>query len=209
MIADKVIPSILLFLLSTIVAQTAVPEKAINVNPIEVGSEAPDPEVMRPSGKKVKLSEVIRGKPTVLIFYRGGWCPYCSRQLEGLDQVERELASLGYRTIALSADSPEKVSAAKAQSNSAYALLSDSEMEAARAYGLAFKVDREGYERLLGFGINLEEASGETHHLLPVPAVFLIDEKGIVSFRYFNPDYRVRLSTTELLKAARRSRGHS
>lgn len=56
-------------------------------------------------------------------------------------------------------------------------------------------------EQYKGYGINLEEAAGEAHHLLPVPAVFVITE-GIIRFQYANPDYKVRLQPDVLLAAA-------
>ncbi len=82
-------------------------------------------------------------------------------------------------------------------------LLSDSRTDAARAYGIAFHVDDATVERYRGYGIDLEEASGETHHVLPVPSVFLIDAEGVVRWRYSNPDYRVRPDNESLLAAAR------
>jgi peroxiredoxin len=76
-------------------------------------------------------------------------------------------------------------------------------MEAAKAFGLAFRVDDKGYQRLSGYGIDLEAASGEKHHLLPVPAVYLVGKDGIVQFQYVNPNYRVRLTPEVLLAAAK------
>ena len=76
-------------------------------------------------------------------------------------------------------------------------------MNAAKAFGLAFRVPDETVERYKGFGIDLEQASGEEHHLLPVPAVYVIDEEAKVSFQYVNPDYRVRIPAKLVLEAAR------
>jgi hypothetical protein len=76
-------------------------------------------------------------------------------------------------------------------------------MAAAKAFGLAFRVDDELYERYKGFNIDLENASGETHHLLPVPAVLIIGKDGRIRFQYVNPDYKIRLDAQVLLAAAR------
>ena len=70
-------------------------------------------------------------------------------------------------------------------------------------YGMGLMPD-EQLKRLRGFGIDLEEESGADHHLLPVPSVFLIDQEGVIRFRYFNPDYKVRIDNARLLEAARR-----
>ena len=62
----------------------------------------------------------------------------------------------------------------------------------------------EQLKRMRTFGVDLEEESGADHHLLPVPSVFLIDREGMIRFRYFNPDYKVRIDNDRLLEAARR-----
>ena len=87
-----------------------------------------------------------------------------------------------------------------------YILLSDSELAAARALGVAYRVDEETFGKLQGYGIDLEEASGQDHHLLPVPSVFLIDRKGSIRFVYVNPDYTQRIDPETLLAAARAAR---
>ena len=84
-----------------------------------------------------------------------------------------------------------------------YVLLSDSEMAASRAFGIAYRVDEETLAALKKWGIDLAQASGQTHHLLPVPAVFLIGKQGTIRFSYVNPNYRVRLGPDVLLAAAK------
>lgn len=83
-----------------------------------------------------------------------------------------------------------------------WTVLSDAEARAALAFGLAFRVDDPTVERYKAFGIDLESASGQAHHLLPVPAVFIVDESGKIEFQYVNPDYRVRVPAEVLLAAA-------
>lgn len=51
------------------------------------------------------------------------------------------------------------------------------------------------------FYIDHEAASGENHHLLPVPAVFIGGTDDVIAFFYANPDYKVRLAPEVLLAA--------
>lgn len=110
---------------------------------------------------------------------------------------------MGVRLIALSADRPEKLRDFRNAENLGYDLYSDARLEAARAFGLAWQVGDAELERLRGFGIDLEDASGETHHQLPVPAVYLVDAERVVRFRYYDADYKVRLGAATLLDEAR------
>ena len=73
-------------------------------------------------------------------------------------------------------------------------------MTAAKAFGLAFEVDEKTREQLKGFGIDLVEASGKEHYLLPVPAVFVVNQAGKITYVFAEEDYRVRLEPEALLK---------
>jgi peroxiredoxin len=182
---------------------TDVADNATLVKPLHVGAAAPAVMLRRADGTSFAFRPDKLDQPVVLIFYRGGWCPYCNTHLGELHKVEKPLRELGYRLLFFSADKPELLYSSLKDPSIQYTLLSDSKMTAARAYGVAFRVDDATLERYQRFGIDLEKTSGETHHQLPVPAVFVIDTQGIVRFVHANPDYRVRISNDELLSAAR------
>lgn len=118
--------------------------------------------------------------------------------------MEAELASLGFPVIAISPDRPENLIQSLEVKDLGYALLSDSDLDAARAFGIAFQVDDATLEAYRGYGIDLEAASGRPHHQLPVPSVFLVEEGGTIRWVYSNPDYEVRPENAALLEAARR-----
>lgn len=84
-----------------------------------------------------------------------------------------------------------------------YALYSDRDLVAARAFGIAYQVPADQVARYKGYGIDLEAAAGRDHHMLPVPSVFLVEKGGTIRWVYSNPDYRVRPDNEILLEAAR------
>jgi len=180
----------------------SAPDKAEAVCPIKIGSEIPKLTLQTPEGKAFDLRAAVARKPTVLVFYRGGWCPYCNLQLGQLQTVEASLLKLGYQVLAVSPDTPAELSKSIGKNGLKYTLLSDSTMMAARALGIAFRVDDTTTKKHKDYGIDLEKSSGQKHRLLPVPAVFVLDTKGIVQFSYVNPNYKVRLAPKVLLAAA-------
>ena len=107
------------------------------------------------------------------------------------------------RIVAVSPDRPDRLRETVAEQELGYTLLSDSSARGARAFGIAWRVDTAQVLKLRAFGIDLGEASGEDHHILPVPSVFLVDDIGMIRFRYSNPDYKVRLENERLVTAAR------
>ncbi|MHC4266028.1 MAG: peroxiredoxin-like family protein [Planctomycetota bacterium] len=174
-----------------------------DICPVLVGTKIPDVKLQDINGNTVDLMKITQAKPTVLIFYRGGWCPYCNTHLGQLKQIESQVLDLGYQIVAISPDRPSelKVSLDKIEMN--YTLLSDSSADAAKAFGIAFKVDDNTLEKYKGYGIDLEKSSGQSHHILPVPAVFVIDTNGLINFQYVNPDYKTRLDPSVLLAAVK------
>jgi hypothetical protein len=72
-------------------------------------------------------------------------------------------------------------------------------MDAARAFGIAFQVDRQTVQCLKENGMGIELRSGQNHHMLPVRSVFLSSSDGVIEFQYVNPDYRIRVSPSVLL----------
>ena len=176
-----------------------VAERADDVHPLLIGVSVPDVVLNDVEGKQVKLHSLIEQKPTVLIFYRGGWCPYCNLQLEQLHAIEGDVLKEGYQIVAVSADRPANVKKSIEKHDLHYILLSDSTMNAAKAFGLAFRVTDETVERSKKYGVDLEAASGLNHHILPVPAVFIIQKGGSIIFEYVNPNFKVRLNAHVLL----------
>lgn len=180
-----------------------VANSAEQVQPLDVGHNAPSAVMQTPDGDTVKMDTLYRHMPTVLVFYRGGWCPYCNTQLDDLAQVENDLRQMGFQIVAISMDRPAELRSTLGKSELGYTLLSDADAQLTRAFGLAFRVDQPTIEKYTTYGIDLEAASGYDHHILPVPAVYLIDTARTIRFAHWNPDYKSRLSGEKLLEAAR------
>ena len=179
-----------------------------NAHPLKVGEAAPSFTVRRASGSPFAFSPAHLSRPQVLIFYRGGWCPYCNTQLSDLHTVEPKLRAKGFDVLFLSTDQPSLLYSSPKEKNLPYTLLSDSELKAAEALHIAYHVDDATYAKQLQYGVNLEQTTGTTLHELPVPSVFIIDSKGIIRYVYSNPDYTVRLSADDLWAAATEATRH-
>jgi len=179
---------------------------AADVTPPLVGSRAPGFVAHHPDGNEFRFDPASLARPVLLVFYRGGWCPYCNAQLLELRKVETQIRTeLGYDMLFISADSPQTLSAGVDGNEEAakYTLLSDNDLDASMAYGVAFRVDDETLTRYREYGLDLEKASGRQHHSLPVPSVFIVNTSGNIAFHYVNIDYRQRIPPELLLTAAR------
>lgn len=156
-----------------------IPDKAEDISPLLVGESLPEITLKDINGKAVGLMNVFGEKPTVLVFYRGGWCPYCNLQLAGLAQIESEIIALGYQIVAISPDKYQDLSSTEEKNNLKYSLLSDENAELLKAVGIAFKSSTKG--------------------ILPVPTVMVVDKSGVIKFEHINPNYKERISSSLLL----------
>lgn len=174
-------------------SQSEIPADPTAISPLLIGEKIPNITLFDVSGKKINLLELAAQKASVLVFYRGGWCPYCNLHLSDLQLIEPEIIKAGYQIIAISPDSPESLQASVSKNKLNYLLLSDNRTEAARGFGIAFQAP-ERYAELLS------RASAEQNKsLLPVPAVFVTNPAGEILFEHINPDYKKRLKGSLLL----------
>ena len=185
------------------VAHAELAPTAEAVKPIGVGERAPDFTADRPDRTRFDFSSGRLKKPYVIIFYRGGWCPYCNAQLADMHLVEPRLRASGFEVLFLSTDRPELLYSSLKNPDISYTLLSDSHLQAAQAFHIAFHLDDEQYANELKWGVDLEKTTGSKAHALPVPSVFIVDASGIIRFVHSNPDFRVRLRANELWDAAK------
>lgn len=137
----------------------------------------------------------------MLVFYRGGWCPFCNYQIRQLTEAYPQYRERGVTPVAISVDRPEEAAKTRATYEIPFPVLSDPDLAAHRAYRVMHEVDDAERERLAGFGMDIERASGRDHHVIAIPSVFVVDAEGVVRWAHADPDYRVRPSNEQILAA--------
>ena len=190
-----------LFSLILFMGQMVTGQTASEICPIPIGSELPKATVVDHNGNSKSIFDICEDKKTVLIFYRGGWCPYCTKHLSAVQEIENEIGEMGYQIVAIGADMFTYSNETSKEFEIPYKLYSDSKGTAAEAFGISFIVDDKTFKRYKNdYDIDLEKLSNETHHRLPVPSIFVV-ENNKISFEYVNPEYKTRISKEMLLAA--------
>lgn len=175
------------------------------VRPLAVGERAPTAVLPSREGRDVELARLFAAKPTVLVFYRGGWCPYCNKHLAALGEAEVDLVRLGYQIVAVSPDPIEKIVDTANTHHLHYQLLSDRTHLVARAYQVAYRISRDAGAGFKENGIDLPILPDTDSFWLPVPTAFIVNRQGIIRFVYSNPDPSVRIGPDELIAAAKQA----
>lgn len=179
----------------------AIHASAELAQPLMPGMMAPEFTVLDPAGMPVQFDPGKLDNPVIITFYRGGWCPYCNLHLAEMRHAEEKVKEMGYDIWFISVDQPSVLEASLKEPDLEYRVLSDSDLVATRAFGIAFRLPDDLVEKYLEYDIDIEGASGRDHHVLPVPSTFIIGTDGVIKFAYSNPNYKVRLAP-EILEAA-------
>lgn len=167
---------------------------------IAVGATAPDFKAMDQQGKTVILKEQLKKGPVVLVFYRGYWCPYCNKALKQLEDSLSMINAKGAQVIAVSAEKAENIQKTVTKTGATYPVLFDEGLQIMKNYDVAYAVDSKMMERYRKHGIDFMEVNGRNGANLPVPAVFVINTKGMIVYRHFDPDYTRRAPVAAILE---------
>lgn len=167
----------------------------------KVGEKAPDFILPDVHGRGMKLSEKTATGPVVLIFYRGGWCPYCNIQLRALQRHMDTLRSLGASLVAISPQSPDNSLSTAEKHKLEFDVLSDVGGRVAREYGLVFELSEPLREIYLKWDLDLTKWNGDGSWDLPVPATYVLDRQGIIRTAQVDSDYTRRMEPSDILAA--------
>ncbi len=167
-----------------------------------INSKAPDFKAKDQDGNDVVLKDLRKKGNIVLVFYRGSWCPHCSRYLKQLQNSFEDFKEKGAQVIIVTPQGDEGIDSAVAKSGASFPVIHDKDMKIANNYKVAYKVDERTYGRYKNAGIDLLKENNQVKDAwLPVPAVYIINTEGSITFRYFEEDYKKRVPIADILKA--------
>lgn len=167
---------------------------------LPLGAPVPNVSLTDALGHTEGLKGLLAGKPTVIIFYRGGWCPYCNLELREWQRLLPKLQSAGAQLIAISPQLPDNSLNTSQKNELAYPVLSDSSLAAANAFGIAFELPPELVELYSKAGNDLPTLNGNGQWVLPIPATFVFDAVGNLTFRHVESDYRRRAEPAQVIE---------
>jgi peroxiredoxin len=156
-------------------------------------------------GKPVSLGDLVATGPAVLVFYRGGWCPYCNLALrtyqrELLPQLDAWHATLA----AISPQTPDQSLSTAEKAALDFQVLSDPGSRLARRIGIAFEQAEEVLAAQRRLGLDLAHVNEEGSTLLPMPTVLIVDPNRTVRFAEVHPDYTARTEVADIVAALAR-----
>lgn len=168
---------------------------------LKVGDAAPDFILPDVHGDPVRLRALLDQGPVVVVFYRGGWCPYCNLHLRGFQRRLPAFRELGATVVAISPQLPDNSLSTKEKDELAFPVLSNVGNKIARQFGIVFELNDKLVELYRKFGHALEDFNGtDSSRELPVPGTFLLDGEGIIRLAHADVDYTRRLDPDDVIE---------
>ena len=157
-----------------------------------INSKAPDFKAKDQNGNEIVLKDLRKKGPVVIIFYRGYWCPYCNKELQRLQDSLELIKQKGAVVLAITPEKQDGIGKTIEKTGASYSIITDEDMKIMRAYSVAYQVDGKTVSRYKVANIDLAANNGQQPGAiyLPVPAVYIVNKDGEISYRYFNVDYK-------------------
>jgi peroxiredoxin len=154
------------------------------------------------TGSPVSLDEIVESGPAVIVFYRGGWCPYCNLALRTYQrELLPQLGALGARLVAISPQSPDESLSTVEKAALEFTVLSDPASRLADRIGIAFEQADDVLAAQRTLGLDLSKVNAEGAVRLPRPTVLIVDQDRTVRFVDVQPDYTARTEVSDIVGA--------
>ena len=197
--------------------QEALPESSINIFDqdaenlekdhekilkLKAGDVAKDFTLTNALGNTVNLFNMLDKSRVVLVFYRGTWCPYCNLALSMYQKYLEDFNAHNATLVAVSGQTPDESLSFKEKNELAFEVLSDNGNMVANLYTTVFRNSETALNEMENLGFSFDSFYGNDSKEIPVPAVFIIEQNGDISFaRSEGGDYRNRTDASEILES--------
>lgn len=188
---------ILLFCLGTYLSGLYGQHVANNIHDTVIpdsGIALPEVLLTDLNGAEIRLADVIGKQKTILVIYRGGWCPYCTAQLTGLAQNASKIRKMGFNIVGIAGEDIQHMQDFIEQKDIPYRIYHDKNIQLASSLGIAYKVDKKTLSEYKNFGVHIDEG------VLALPTVIITGANHKINYIFASKDYTQRISSEELMR---------
>jgi peroxiredoxin len=166
---------------------------------LKVGDAMPSFMLPNIGGRLVLSDELLAKGPVVVNFFRGDWCPYCTRTLMALETALPRIAAAGGQLVALTPDTGRHFTTTRRAHRLSYEILSDVDGAVGMQFGVLFRVPELTREMLSDFGTDLAERHGNDNWFIPIPASYVVDRGGIIRYAFVDVDFTRRAEPDDIV----------
>ncbi|MGH3695210.1 MAG: peroxiredoxin-like family protein [Pseudonocardiaceae bacterium] len=184
-------------------AQAALNAAGVPARVAAPGIQLPDVQLIDAQGASTSLHTVTGGRPVVIVFYRGVWCPYCNITLKAYqEQLLPELTKRGVGLVAISPQRPDGSLSMRQKNELTYPVVSDPGNVLAGELGILAPAPsaevRAAQDKL---GLDLTAVNADGADTLPMPTTALADAGNTIRWIDVHPNYATRTEVADILNA--------
>lgn len=166
------------------------------------GATLPDADLLDAHGRPTTLRGAMAGRPAVVVFYRGAWCPYCNLALRTYQaELVEPLTERGAALIAISPQKPDGTLTMQETNALTFTVLSDAGNTIAGRLGILTEPSEGATASQAALGLDLAAANADGTTVIPMPTTVIVDSTGKIRWIDVHPDYVTRSEPAEILTA--------
>ncbi|MBH0029727.1 peroxiredoxin-like family protein [Pseudoalteromonas sp. SWYJZ98] len=173
----------------------------IRDNALQIGKKVENFSLANHNGENIELADLLKKGPVIISFYRGGWCPYCNLELKALNDYLPQFKTQSAQLIAISPQLPDETLSTAQKNDLEFDVLSDVSNKVAEQFGLLFTLDERIQALYTQFGIDFEHYYGDKSFKLPLPATYVINQEGVITYAFLSEDYTLRAEPIDVMTA--------
>jgi peroxiredoxin len=169
---------------------------------LKAGALMPDGDLLDVDANPTTLTKVRGGKPAVVVFYRGQWCPYCNLTLRTYQQtLVPELTARGVALVAISPQTPDGSLSMREKHQLTLEVLSDPGNQIAGQLGILTGPTDGARKAQASLGLIIGEHNADGTDTTPMPTVVILDGEGTIRWIDIHPHYTSRTEPGQILQA--------
>ena len=173
----------------------------IKDNALQIGQKVENFSLANHNGENIELADLLKKGPVIISFYRGGWCPYCNLELKALNDYLPQFKTQSAQLVAISPQLPDETLSTAQKNDLEFDVLSDVSNKVAEQFGLLFTLDERIQALYTQFGIDFEHYYGDKSFKLPLPATYVINQEGVITYAFLSEDYTLRAEPIDVMTA--------
>lgn len=171
--------------------------------PLQLGDIMPNFVIDNAAGGTLELETLLEDGPVLLTFYRGSWCPYCISELSSVQKRLEKITDTGAKVLAISPETPSNTAEIVEQKDFGFLFGTDHDNQLAKQLALSFKLDPKTIKKYREYGIDLPESNDSKKWELPIPATYVIDTNGTITYAFVEEDYKKRADYDKVIETLR------
>jgi peroxiredoxin len=171
---------------------------------LQPGDRAPGFELIDQNGASVRFADRLAQGPVVLLFSRGGWCPFCTLWLRAWQYALPRLEDAGGSLLAIFPQEAEACGRTAERDLLAYPVLSDPGGKVADSYGVTVDLPEMVRPLFLRLGHDLPRINGSGTWRSPLPSTFVVAPDGRVMLAHVDLALPNRLEPETVIQAVQR-----